>query len=637
MKGYIGKILVVDLTCKKFSIEEHDDKFWRMYLGGSMLGVYYSLRDIPKGADPLGPENVLTLAGSVITGAPAPGISRFSANAKSPLTGTIGDAQGGGFWGPELKYAGFEAIVIKGRSEKPVYIWIHDDEYEIRDASQLWGMNIGKAEEEIRKELSDEKIRVAGIGVGGENLVKYACIINERKHACGRTGMGAVMGSKNLKAIAVRGTKYKNNIEYHDSEAIAELSRGFKEALEKSINAKNISLLGTNGGLLSMNEMGQLTTRNFASGTFDKAKNISAEALRSPPFNAKRETCHNCPMACKRAVGFKDDKSGIEVDRNYGSPEYETMAMMGSNLLVDNLAVICKVNEICNKHSIDTVTLGAAIAFAMECQENGILSDEQCDGLDIRFGNADVLIPLTERIIKREGFIGNLLADGPALAAKVLGSGAERFAMHVKGNPMPAHMPHTKRGLGVHYALNPFGADHVSADQDRIYTPETTEFVLNRVRGYGLHDPVPMTDISTEKMRMLHTTQQLFRVIDSLGCCLFVYSTVYLFGLPDIVKLVNGVTGWGVTALELMRVGEKCYNMMRLFNEREGFTRKDDKLPDRMFEPFKDGPTKGYHIPEDEFEAALNDYYLIAGWDIETGNPGIGKIKELGLDWVKCL
>ena len=633
MKGYIGKVLVADLTSGKITVEEHDDNFWRMHLGGSMLGVYYALRDIPAGADPLGPDNVLTLAVSVITGAPVPGISRFSVNAKSPLTGTIGDAQCGGYFAPELKYAGFEAVVVKGKSEKPVYLWIHDDEYEIRDASALWGLGTRESEAAIRNELGDDKIRVAGIGLGGEKLVKYACVINEGRHSAGRTGMGAVMGSKNLKAVAVRGTKYKN-IEYHDPDAIKAVTASYSDFVKKNAVAEGMSMFGTNGGLLGMNAEGSLPTRNFAEGQFDKGESIGAPAMHAPPFNAKAERCHVCPMACKREIGF-DDINGLKVDADYGGPEYETIGMLGSNLLVGDLAVICKLHELCNKHSIDPISLGGSIAFAMECRENGILTDEQCGGLDISFGNADVLIPLTEKIINREGFIGNLLAEGPKIAAEILGNGAEKYAMHVKGSPLPAHMPQIKRGIGVHYALNPFGADHISSDHDGAYSPGAMELFLNRFRGIGLYKPIDISDVGPEKMRFNYETQKFFRVIDSLCCCLFVYGTVFVYYLPELIKIVNGVTGWDVTGAELMYAGERCYNMMRIFNQREGFTRKDDTLPERMFEPFKGGPSKGAHIPKAEFEAALNDYYQIAGWDLETGNPGEGKIKQLGLqEWV---
>lgn len=627
-KGYNGKILIVDLTSSSIQVEEPGEEFFRKYMGGSALGAYYCLRDIPVGADPLGPDNVLVLAPSVITGAPVPCLSRFTATAKSPLTGTIGDAQGGGWWPPELKWAGYDAVVIKGKAEKPVYIWIDNGKVEIKDASDLWNTTTGEAESLIREKHNDNRIRFVGIGQGGENLVKYACIINERKHAAGRTGMGAVMGSKRLKCIASRGEK--NSLEYHDTEKMKELTKLAPAMIKQNAIMEGLRDLGTNFGLSGQQESGGLPTKNFSSGVFDKYENLTAEKMHETIF-VKGESCYLCPVRCKRVVEVKEP---YDVDPAYGGPEYETVASLGSYLCIDDMEAIAKANELCNKYSLDTISAGGAIAFAMECFENGLLSLSDTDGMELKFGNNDILVPLIEKIAHREG-IGDLLADGPREAAKKIGKGSEKYSMDVKGNPLPAHMPRLKRGLSLMYAVNPFGADHVSSDQDPAYAPDTPELFKKRSSTFGLLSPMPATSLDKDKTRMMYYTQQYFSLMDTLTVCAYGFGTLFMYDMDHLVETVRAVTGWNVSAWELMKVGERRTNMLRAFNAREGFSAKDDTLPDRLFEPLPDGPSKGLKVDRKEWEQAKRDYYAIAGWDVETGNPTSGKLLELGLDWIK--
>ena len=627
LKGYNGKILVVDLTNECFSVDEQSQAWYRQYLGGSAIGAYYCLKEIPIGADPLGPENVLVLAPSVITGAPVPCTSRFTATAKSPLTGGIGDSQGGGFWGPELKWAGFDAIVFKGKAERPVYLWINNGQVEIKDATHLWGKTTGETETMIRSELNDEKVRVAGIGQAGENLVKYACIINERKHAAGRTGMGTVMGSKNLKAIAVRGNK--DNLQYHDSEKIKEIAKLAPELMKKSPVAQGLKSMGTNFGLISMNMSGSLPTRNFNSGCFDGYEGLSAEHMHDTIF-VKGEGCYICPIRCKRVVQASEP---YEVDPAYGGPEYETIASLGSYVCVDDIVTVSKANELCNKYALDTITAGAAIAFAMECFEHGILTLEDTDNLELSFGNKEVIVPLIEKIAFREG-IGDLLADGPREAAKKLGRGAEKYAMEVKGNPFPAHMPRLKNALALIYAVNPFGADHMSSDHDPTFAPDTPKAWESRMNAYGVHEMLPPQGLNAQKTRATYYSQLYFSLMDTLTVCMFGFGTIFLYDMQHLVDAVRAVTGWNVSSWELMKAGERRINMLKAFNMREGFDAKDDTLPERMFEELPDGASKGLVINRDDWQQAKKDYYAVAGWDTETGNPTDGKLIELGLDWV---
>lgn len=627
LNGYNGKILIVDLTNKHIVTDEQSEEFYRKYMGGSALGAYYCLKNIPKGADPLGPENVLVLAPSVITGAPFPCLSRFTATAKSPLSETIGDAQGGGWWPAELKWAGFDAVVIRGKAEIPVYLWIKDGAVEIKEAGHIWGRSIGEAEDIIRKDLKDDKIRVCGIGQGGENLVKYACIINERKHAAGRTGMGAVMGSKNLKAIAVRGKK--ENFSCYDLNRLNELSKKTQKYLSENPFMIGLKEQGTNFGWNSQQEVGGLPTRNFKSGVFDGYAELSPEVMHKTIF-VKSGTCYGCPVACKRVVKAEEP---YKVDPSYGGPEYETMASLGSYLCVDDLVTVAKANELCNKYTLDTISTGAAIAFAMECFENGIISLEDTGGLELKFGNAEVVVPLIEKIAFREG-IGDLLADGPREAAKRLGHGAEKLSMDVKGNPIPAHMPQLKKGLALIYAVNPFGADHVSSDHDPVCAPEALDLYMNRMKTLGLSKPIEITSLNVDKARMIFYTQQYFSLLDTLTVCVLGFGSAFMFHLDELVEVVRAVTGWNVSGWELMKAGERRTNMLRAFNEREGFTAKDDTLPERLFEPMEEGPTKGFCVDREAWEEAKKMYYKMAGWCINTGNPTEGKLMELGLEWI---
>jgi aldehyde:ferredoxin oxidoreductase len=452
--GYAGRILHVNLSNGSINIEQPDESFYRFYMGGSALAMHYILREVPKGADPLGPENVLVVSVGVLTGAPISGQSRVMANAKSPLTGAIGDSQGGGFWPAELKRAGFDAVVIRGRAAKPVYLWIHDGEAELRDATHLWGKVTGEAEALIRQELGDPKVEVLQIGPAGEKLVRYAAIMNMSNRANGRTGMGAVMGSKNLKAIAVRGRQRPG---IADPEALAKLARWGVENVESMIGG--LARHGTANVVISQQEAGGLPTRNWTSGVFEHYEAISGPRM-SETILKERDTCFGCAVRCKRVVEVKEPR--WQVDPLYGGPEYETIATLGSYCGVGDLSAIAKGNELCNKYGLDTISTGATIAFAMDCFEHGLLTTADTGGIELRFGNGEAMVKLVELIAKREG-IGDLLAEGSARAAARIGRGAERFVVAAKRQELPAHMPEVKRSLALIYAANPFGADHMSS------------------------------------------------------------------------------------------------------------------------------------------------------------------------------
>ncbi|HSJ58626.1 MAG TPA: aldehyde ferredoxin oxidoreductase N-terminal domain-containing protein, partial [Anaerolineae bacterium] len=394
--GYNGKILHVNLTDRTLEIEEPGETFYRRYMGGSALGMVYALKQIPAGADPLGPENVLVVSLGPATGAAVSGQSRATATAKSPLTGAIGDAQVGGFWPAEAKGAGFDAYVITGKSEAPVYLWVQDGAAELRDAAHLWGKVTGEAEAQIRADLGDERVEVLQVGPAGEKGVRYACIINMSNRAAGRTGMGAVMGAKNLKAIAVRGRKRP---EVADRQALAAVAKWGAQSFQDS-NVYTMGINGTADVLGFQNETGGLPTRNWQSGVFEGAEALTGDTMTDTILQ-RRDTCYACVVRCKRVV--ETEWQGHPVDPHYGGPEYETLATFGSYCGIDDLAAISYANQLCNMYGLDTISCGATIAFAMDCFERGLLTVEDTGGVELQFGNTAAMVQMVELIGKREG------------------------------------------------------------------------------------------------------------------------------------------------------------------------------------------------------------------------------------------
>lgn len=617
MKGYSGKILRINLSNGKISVDEPSETFYRRYLGGRGFINYFLLKEVAHGAEALGPENKLIFATGPITGAPVAGSGRNSIGAKSPLTNLYGDGEAGGYWGVEFKRAGYDAIIIEGKSESPVYLWIKDGQAEIRDARHLWGKTTGECEKLIKQELGDRNIRVAQIGLAGENLVRYACVVNDLRHVCGRCGMGAVMGSKKLRAIAVRGHQ---RLELADPETISTITRWFRDNFRSSKWLSNLSDHGTAGNFAAFNRIGSLPTRNFREGGFEGASQISAEAIEAGALK-KRGTCYACPVRCKLVVSVG---TPYNVDPIYGGPEYETQAALGSFCGVDNLEALLKANELCNIYGLDTISTGVTIAFAMECFEHGILTKKDTGGLKLNFGNADAVLQLIKMIAHKEGF-GRVLAEGSARAAQALGKGAEEFAMHIKRQEIPMHDPRWKPGMGLGYVLSPTGADHNHNIHDNVYARR----IANELNSFGVFEPLPLNDLSADKVRLLYYGSTWQHALNCLVVCTFISFTV-----QQVVDLVTATTGWPTSAFELMKIGERCVQMARMFNIREGMSKDEDKLPARFFTPFPSGPLQGLQIEKEAFEKARDIYYDMVGWDKVTGAPSLGKLKELGIEWV---
>lgn len=625
--GYNGKVLRVDLGSGRISVDEHDDVWYRTYMGGAVLGAYYLLREMPPKADPYGPDNLLVFAASAVVGAPMSGYNRFSIVAKSPLTGLIGDTQAAGFWGPELKFAGFDAVVIKGVSARPVYLWIHDGNAEIRDASHLWGLDTKESQQQIRDDLADRQIRIAQIGLGGENLVRFANVTNDLNHFNGRTGMGAVMGAKKLKAIAVRG---HGKVDLANPDKVHDLARNFAQTFKQNPDDRGLNLLGTSQYVSGQNADGQLPTRNFQTGYFEEADSISGETMHEQ-LEVTNESCWGCSVRCKRVVRME---SPYTVDPAYGGPEYEGMAALGSYCGVSDLAAMVKANELCNRYTIDCISTGAAIAFAMECRENGILTLGDADGLDLRFGNGDAMVEMVERIAHRQG-LGDLLADGVMRAAEKIGKGSEQYALHCRGQELPAHDGRVKGMLGISYAVSPVGADHVVVEHDTDFDFRAPQVFLDQATPLGLLERLPTSTIDNKKLRMFYYLQQHFSFMDTMGLCLFNFGPVRHFKMHELVEGTQAITGWEISFHEIMKYGERRINMLRAFNIREESPVDRFWLPERMFEPIQSGPRQGYRVDKDAFRQAIRNYFEIMNWD-EKAFPRPMKLAELDLDWVNA-
>jgi aldehyde:ferredoxin oxidoreductase len=627
LKGYTGKILHVDLTEGTLTVETPDEEFYRTYVGGSALGLYYLFKHTPRGADPLGPENTLTFALSATTGFAFSGQSRCTTVAKSPISGGAGDAQAGGFWPAELKFAGFDAIVLHGRAPRPVYLWVHDGQAELRPADHLWGQLTADTEAAIRQELGDDKIEIAEIGPAGEKLVRFAAVINMANRAWGRTGMGAVMGSKNLKAIAVRG---KQRPSAADPEKVKYYGRYGSDQMKVDTGMIDFGKYGTADTVSSNNAVGGLPTHNWSSGYMETAEQISGRTMYDTILK-ERDTCYACAVRCKRVVEAEYKSQGILPV--YGGAEYENLATLGSYCGVDDLRAVSYANQLCNAYGVDAIAAGATIAFAMDCFERGIIGEDQV-GMPLRFGDAEAMVTMLERTLNREGF-GDVLAEGSARAAQIIGRGAEQRVNAVKGAELPAHMPHVKRSLGLIYAVNPFGADHQSSEHDPGYMPQADARSLERLASIGLTNPQKPKVLNEAKVEFALKTQYNYSAMDTINLCQFVYGPSWqLLDVSDIAAVYQATTGWETSIDDVQEIGRRRLNMLRAYNAREGLDREHDTLPKRLFdEPLAGGRSNGIALDRAEFDAALDTYYAMAGWDAR-GIPTRETLESAGVGWI---
>ncbi len=597
----MGRILDVDLSSEKVRTYGIDERYLRLFIGGKGLGAKLLIDNLRPHVDPLSPENVLIIATGPLTGTSAPTSGRFVVVTKSPLTGIFTDSHVGGYMGPEIKKAGYDAIVIRGRAQHPTYLWVNDDLVEFREATHLWGLTVSKAVDVVRSETSRDA-HVGVIGPAGEKLVRYACIVfdkeEERNGIAARGGPGAVMGSKNLKAIAIKGS---HKIEVADPE-------GFKKAVLEAVKSINDNPFmqfrrkyGTAYWVKPMNEHGIIPSLNFQRGSLRDAEKLYADHLRAN-YVIKDITCFNCIISCSKLSHVIIDGKEVIVR----GPEYETIALLGTNNGVKDIVDVIKAVHLCNELGLDAISTGNVIGWIMECCEKGILAGKECSELDIRFGNAAAQRELIRRIAYREGWLGNLLAEGVAMASKTIGRGSERFAMHVKGLEMPGYDPRSSSGMALAYATADRGACH-----QRAWT--TRAEIEGRLHRFSLSD----------KAKYVKEVQDERAAAFSLVICDFA-------PIPA-VNLLNAATGFNYTVEEYLKCGERIWNLIRIFNVREGIRRKDDTLPPRVFEdPLPDDVVKGVVLRRDEFDNALMEYYRLRGWDL-NGIPTRDKLIELGL------
>ena len=616
INGYAGKILHVNLTDGRIWIEEPSASFYRRYLGGNGFVAYYLLKEVPPKADPLGPQNVLIFAGGTTTGVPIAGGGRSAMGGKSPLTGGYGEADVGGFFGAELQFAGFDALIVHGQSPKPVYLWIHKGEVEIRPAEHLWGKQALECQEAIRQELGQPRAKVALIGPAGERKVRVSCVMHDVTRAAGRTGLGAVMGSKNLKAVAALGS---SKVPIADPDGFKAMSILMRDNWKD--RSWGMHDTGTAGGIPDLQELGALPTRNFQDGRFESYDKISGQTMRDTILT-DRGSCYACAIACKRVV--KVDGPDFEAHEVYGGPEYETIGAVGSNCGVDDLAAISMSNELCNAYGLDTISAGMMISFAMECFENGLLTLEDTGGLDLHFGNAKAMIELTRQIGEREG-LGALLGEGPKIAAAKIGRGAEYFAIHVKGQPFPMHECRVRHGQALGYAVSPTGADHMHNFWDSAIQNDP---VGEEMQAWGVYDSMPMNELNANKVRAYMNATNWSWVDNHLGMCAFIPWSV-----DETVNLVRTITGWKTNAFELQLVAQRGVTLARVFNMREGMTRADDVLPARMNTPFKSGSVNEKPVDPEVLDENVGVFYGMMGWDPETGVPTRAKLQELDIEW----
>ena len=628
--GYTGKILHVDLTRHTTEIEEPGDVFYRSYLGGRGIGYHYLMRDMPARVDALAPENVLTFATGVMTGAPIAASCRFTVAGKSPLTGAAGESEAAGFFGPELKQAGFDAVVFRGRSEHPVYLWVTAGRAEIRDARAIADLGTREAEDAIRAELGNDKIRVAQTGPAGMRLVRFANVTNNLGHFNGRNGFGAVMGSKNLRAVAALGTAA---IEFHDPEFLRKTATEYAKTFRNSPAGDALYVYGTTIFPEPLSAAGGLPVDNFRQSALADASVLGGETYTRLLLK-KRKGCHACPIMCKRAIALDDPVYGV--DSRYGGPEYETIGALGSNLNILDLRAVAKGNEICNRYCMDTISAGMTIAFACECFEKGVITAADTGGIELKLGDAGLMLKLLEMIARREGF-GDLLAEGSARLAKRWGVADADYCLCVKGQELPLHDPRIKVGVGMSYATATYGADHMKAPHDPTFA-DPNSFAFKQVGALGIYRAMPATELSADKVRAFAQVETFWSMLDALGLCVFGFAPRGVMPMDTMVACIKAVTGWEASLEGLMQSAERATTLARAFNSREGFSIKDDRLPGRLYDPKPNGPGAGQRIfTREAFEEALRSYYAIVECDPQTGRPSPGKFARMGLEWAQAL
>ena len=603
MYAYTGKILHVGLSDGETKIQNFNDDFAKMFIGGTGFGIKTLMDNHAPGIDPFDPENPLIYTTGAVCGTMVPTSPNFGVYSKSPATNFLGEAYSKGRWGPELRQSGYDILVIKGKSPKPVYLWIDDESVQLMDASHLWGKSTWEAEEIIRNDLGDQLIRVSGIGPGGENLCRSGCLINDHFRAAGRTGLGAVAGSKNLKAVAVRGT---HDVDVAEPEELQELCVELYEKCKGPATSKYRDL-GTPANVLTLNAAAALPTRNYQSATFEGAETISGEYLNEH-FVVKIEGCTSCPCRCEHIAEVPEGAFKGAIAR----VEYEPTMAFGSFCGVDRLDAVISAIENCNLYGVDAIGTGIIIGFGMECYERGLITKKDTGGLELNFGNGEAMVEMVKKISLRQD-VGDLLAEGVKRAAEKIGKGSEYFAMHIKGLETTGYELRGLKTCALGYAVSRRGADH---QRHGSY-------------GWDLSGKVDRFKADKSRGKLVMGDEDTYCVFDSISVCKF---TRRVWDFELMAKVYSLVTGIPMTGEELTKAGERMSNLARLYNIREGLTRKDDTLPPRiMNDPIPQGVAKGSMVTQEDLDILLDGYYEARGWTLQ-GVPKREKLRELGLE-----
>ena len=620
-KGYRGTLLRVDLSGNGVEKVQMPEDFYRTYMGGTAFGAYFLLKELERKTEALDEKNIVTIAPGVTTGAAVTGVSRCCITAISPETGGAGDTQLGGNIGPMIKRAGYDGIVITGKATVPSYLLVDGDTVIVKDGAAIWGKTVLEAHDALTAEYGDKNISILQCGPAGENLVRFACLMGDFNDAAGRGGMGAVFGSKNLRAVVVLGNG--PTLEFADPDGITELSKLGIQRLPGSGFPETLKKYGTPGVLGPQAEGGNLATHNFSRSWHEDYLNLHG-ATYEGTLSAGATTCYGCVIACRKKVRAQ---SPWPVTDRLGGPEFETLGLLGSNLDIMDPVAVSKANELCNNYGLDTITMGGVASYLFECLEKGVLSSTDCDGKSLGFGDAEGLFWLIDKIVNRDG-IGDSLANGLKTAVEKLGKKTEPYAIHVKNKVPAVHMAQVKPSLALMYAVCPIGADHMSNEHDWLLSSEADFSKSIGILGEG---DTSCADL--KKVRMTVYSQYYYSLLDSLCLCMFPWGCGSLYSYRDLENLIKAATGWETSMFELMKAGERRITMLRQINSRQGFTVKDDTLPKRLFQPLPDGPAKGRSVDEELWSEMVSQYYEHLGWNPETGNPEPGRLRELGLEW----
>ena len=605
MKGYFGSYLDVNLTDGNLSKYEIPQSWTEKFIGGRGIAARILADEMDAGVDPLSEKNILIFATGPFQGLNIPGAGRHLLMSKSPKTGSVNGSYVGGYLGEELGKSGYDGIIIRGSSEKPVYLILKDGSAELCDASDLWGKSTGETEKLIRER--EGEARVASIGIAGENLVKFSCVMHDRNRSAGRPGFGAVLGSKKFKALAVKGDREK---EVENKDGLKELRSEYTKQLAKN-KGNGFGKYGTAGGLTTLNELGILPTKNFQRGEFEEAEEIGGQKIYETVM-VERDSCASCPVRCKRVVQTEFD--GQKVRPEYGGPEYETLGAFGSLCLNSDLDSISLANQKCNQYGLDTISAGVTIAFAMEASERGLLEEK------VEWGDGKAIVDLVDKIARRDG-VGDYLAKGIDEVARDIDA---EFAMEIKGQEIPMHEPRGKKGLGVTYATTPRGANHMETLHDTMLenTPLAPEL--------GVDEPMDRMSFR-KKGNIAKIFEDLTSFTNSLVMCLFTVDMVgenYSFAF--LRKMLEKVSGRELDEEEMLKIGERNYLLLKLLSAREGYTLKEDYLPERFSQPLPKGGSEGETITEEQLNKMLEEYYELRGYD-EFG-PTEEKLNGVGLE-----